>query len=36
MMGPNYEGVQEVHAGNVFSIGGLDDLVFKSASVSTF
>ncbi|KAL4452839.1 hypothetical protein ABPG74_002404 [Tetrahymena malaccensis] len=36
MMGPNQEGVKEVFAGNVFSIGGLDDLVFKSATVSSF
>ena len=35
MMGPNQEGVKEVHAGNVFSIGGLDDLVFKSATLSS-
>lgn len=36
MMGPNHEGIKDVYAGNVFSIGGLDELVFKSASISSF
>lgn len=36
MMGPNQEGIQDVYAGNVFSIGGLDDHVFKTASISSF
>lgn len=35
-MGPNHEGINDVYAGNVFSIGGLDELVFKSASLSSF
>jgi ribosome assembly protein 1 len=36
MMGPNQEGLKDVYAGNVFSIGGLDELVFKSASISSY
>lgn len=35
MMGPNYEGINDVYAGNVFSIGGLEEKVFKSASLSS-
>ena len=35
MMGKEMLGVQEIAAGNIFAIGGISDLVMKSATLST-
>lgn len=35
MMAQNLEGIKEITAGNIVAIGDLDDLVFKTATVSS-
>jgi len=36
MMAQYLEGTECIPAGNIFAIGGLDDIIFKTATLSSF